>query len=267
MTEAAIGMFMNLLCLLGSIGICNVVRALENERPLAYLFPSSIFKQHLAPNQHMLMLGNRLTLSRRFYDKASIILPMNLELSLLHLGNSSFDSKISLKEVSSGQELVSAMRRIACVDINTHRAIRLPVEMKKSLLINTGIKGETQPVFEPVSPQSPPVLHFRHKVTVRYDDIDFLFHTNQASYARFAENCAAAATQAGFYKNFKSDICFYFVHKVDIIHMEETYVDDELEVATWQDENDRNLLYFMITKEGKRVCFLKFLYYPSQVAE
>ncbi|ELU04800.1 hypothetical protein CAPTEDRAFT_224013 [Capitella teleta] len=239
-------------------------RVVETERPLFFRYPEHTFRRFLSKHEEVMMIGNHSTISKSLYHKASFDLPMTLAMSTLHIGGTSFDVKLSLTEDSTGDEFISTIRRIVCVNMETKKSCAVPAAMKE-FFIETGIVSNvSKPTFEPFGPLSPPADCFTYKLIVRHDDMDILFHANNAVYTKFAENCAAAATNAGFYRHFRDDICFYLVHKSSVIHVGESFAGDELEVITWQDDVDHNLLYFVTTKNGKDLCYHKFMFFPSE---
>jgi acyl-CoA thioesterase FadM len=236
---------------------------METERAIFFRYPQLNVRRFLLPQEEVMMFGNHMTFSRSLYEKASLNLPMTFDIKINHIGKTSFDLSMKLLDDSTGDEFVTTSRRIVNVNMETKQPALLPETMKESL-VQEGLLGDiSEPKFEHFGPLSPPKEYFRHKLIVRHDNMDCLFHTNQAVYTRFAENCAAAATQAGFYKHFKDDICFYLVKKSSVVHVGESFAGDELEVATWQDENDHNTVFFLITRAGKDICYERFVYFPS----
>ncbi|ELU18193.1 hypothetical protein CAPTEDRAFT_219915 [Capitella teleta] len=240
----------------GHVSLSSVVRTMETERSLFFRFPQYNFKTFLGINEDMIVLGNHVTMSDSLYEKASFNLPMTLEMSLLHFGNTSVDSKIAIIDDRTGDEFASSIRRLVCIDVKTSRPTAIP-DAWKDVVAPDWAQTSSVPAFKPFDPFKPPKKQFRQKVLVQHDDTDYLAHTNQASYTRYAENCAAVASKAGFFDNFKGDICFYPVRKLSVAYAGESFPGDELEISTWQDGMDADTVYFHVSKHGKDVCYLK----------
>lgn len=240
-----------------------MVRCLETERPLAVRYPEYNPRQFQAEDEELMLMGRDLTICRSLYEKAALDFPMTCSLQFLSVGSTSADFKISLMEDSTGVELVSSISKVVCVKMANRAPAKVPEEMKMNYFSKGLLNNSNNLKFEKFDPLVVPDYHFQFRLQVMHDDLDCLFHVNQAVYTRFAENCAAAAVQAGFYTHFKEDICFYLVHKYSVLHVGESFAGDHLDVCTWQDEADDHTVYFVFKREGKDICYLKFIYFQN----
>ena len=205
--------------------------------------------------------GFHLKVSKSLYQNTFIDYPMSLVSGNVSYGRSTVDHKINLLHKKSNEVLVSAIGRTIYVDPATRRPVNIPQSIIDGI---RQVVPETRRERFPVSKLlGLPDHHFKQDIQVMHDDMNIQFHTNQASYSRFAENCAAAAVKQGFYKYFTRDICFYHVKLATILHLGESFSGDHLTVYTWQDEDDLLKLYFMIKKDSKLIFQAIFCFYTS----
>ena len=122
--------------------------------------------------------------------------------------------------------------------------------------------GVTFPRVE--SPSALPEKVFTIQIEVRYDDMDFLFHTNQSSYLEFALECASHAAESGFYTEIHEDVAFHRVKQLTAINLEESQVGDQLTVSTWEDTNNKLLMHFAVkNKDDQVIYYTQLEFYPE----
>ena len=71
------------------------------------------------------------------------------------------------------------------------------------------------------------------------------------------------AAKAGFYSAIDDDVAFYRAKKATSIFISESRAGDDLDVATWEDSENRMLLNFALSKDGKIINFAQIEYYDN----
>ncbi|KAK2161810.1 hypothetical protein LSH36_109g02014 [Paralvinella palmiformis] len=202
----------------------------------------------------MVMLGQIFTIQPHVYKKFVLDYPMELENRLIAVSKSTFVRKISLSEIKTGSEVVSVLQKLVHMDMATKKSCKLP---QKVLDLLMDVKGtDVQDVFQNIVPQQPTEKAFTCTQMVKHSDMDFLMHTNQGTYMRFAFDCAAEAASQNGFQVIKEDICRYQVVKANTLHMSETFAGDKLIVKVWDDDVDPYRLHCAIFKNKTNVFYV-----------
>jgi len=208
------------------------------------------------------MFGRHWRFTLPLYRRAAVNLPMTMRTWLSGFGRTSIDLCQTIHESSSGDLLASGVFRIVNVDPKTQSALALPDKLRE-MLSETEIIGVSErfPVIKP--PAAIPDESFSCKVTVRHDDMDFLFHTTQGAYLGFARECAAQASNAGFYSRLRDDIAFHLAAETTGIHFAESFAGDELTVSTWEDTCCPLLLHFTVSRHSHVIYYATVQYFAD----
>jgi acyl-CoA thioesterase FadM len=234
----------------GNIGITSFYTFLDICR--AY---SSFKKMNEEFQQKFVMNVCHITVSRHLHDRAAIEYPMKHSYQVANVGRSSFDSKFTVTEQLTGEPLLTCLMRSVAVNIKSKTSVTLPDSLRRELLEEVIPGGDAFPAFYP--PASVPEHTFSCRITVRYSDMDRIFHTSSKGYFAIIEECAAQATAAGFYSTVDGDIAFYQTESLSIVFVGESFAGDQLEVTTWEDVADRLRLYFFIRKNEETISYAK----------
>jgi len=210
------------------------------------------------------MFGRHWKFSRALYRRAAVDLPMTMRAWLSGCGRTSIDLCQTLEDSATGDLLASGVCRVVNVDPRTQRSIPLPERLRDTLRMGVDdgqTRGERFPIIQP--PAAVPDRSFSCRMTVRHDDMDFLFHTTQGAYLFFARECAAQAAKAGFYFQFSDDIAFHLASETTGVHFAESFAGDELKVSTWEDSNCPLLLHFTVSKDGNIIYYATVHYFDD----
>jgi hypothetical protein len=93
--------------------------------------------------------------------------------------------------------------------------------------------------------------------------MDLMFHSNQGAYLGFVLECAAQASESGYYKGIRDDIAFWRARTSTGIHLMESLAGDELDVSTWQNADNQLLLHFVVSKNGQMIYYAEIEYYSK----
>jgi acyl-CoA thioesterase FadM len=223
-------------------------------------------------------VGRRWTFSPRFYQRAAVHFPMVVHWSISRIGNSSFDlfqsyyepydSQTSMEAASprtwsssETRQLATSVSRFVNIDPVTRKPVSLPTDFIKSAIVVSD--SEQFPEFRP--PTEIPSGAFSSRIRVRYDDTDAYGHTNVSSYLRFVSECASRAAESGFYSKIARDIAFYPVKSSSSVYIVDSRAQDNLDVSTWEDVDNKMLLNFTVGKQGKMICYSQIEYYENNV--
>jgi len=211
------------------------------------------------------MFGSHYTFSRQLFDYAAVEFPMRQRSSIAGIGRTSVDIH-RLLEMADSQStvLLSGVIRVVCVDLARGIAVPFPDPAKQHL--SPALPSTTRRFPHIEVPESAPVQSFSTTVRVLYDDIDFNWHTNQASYTAFALECAAQAAVSGYYSHILDDIAFYPALSLTCVHLAESFVGDELKVSTWEDGTNAMLLHFLVERQQQRIFYVNIEFDERTIA-
>jgi len=208
------------------------------------------------------MFGRHWRFTLPLYSRAAVDLPMETRTWLSGFGRTSIDLCQTVRESSTGDLLASGVFRLVNVDPKTQRSAALPDRVREALSATEIFEaGERFPVIKP--PSAIPEKSFSCKVGVRYDDMDFLFHTTQGAYLGFARECAAQASNAGFYSWTSDDIAFRLASETTGIHFAESFAGDELAVSTWEDTASPPLLHFTVSRHNRIIYYATIRFFAD----
>lgn len=199
-------------------------------------------------------------ISENFYRTATLTSKIRLVNKLSSVGNSSFSMHGSLINENSGQMMAVMLREMVHIGSKTGKPEPLsPIFREKARSILDGFQLQSPPRL--LLPSVNRENCYSCKITVLNMDMDFYYHTTQLKYVDYALECAARATESGYYKRIKGDINDYCVKQSIFVHIGQSHARDELLVMTWEDQLNPLLLYFVITNEGKDICQAKMEFY------
>lgn len=208
--------------------------------------------------------------SRRLYQRATIGLTMTMRCTISYIGTSSFDLRQTFfegddefDELSASQPLASFVYRVVRVDPITRKAAPLP-EAAVSFL-SSAFVADGEQFSAHVRPPMIPDRTYACRIRVRYDDMDYMFHTNVSSYLGFVMECAAQAAKNGFYTRLRGDVGFWLVRRVESMFLSESRAGDDVDVLTWEDECNKMLLNFAIKKANEMIYAAQVEYYDDPV--
>jgi len=208
---------------------------------------------------HSNMFGRHWRFTPALYSRAAIDFPMTMKTWLGGFGKTSIDLCQSIQESATGDLLASGVFRIVNVDPETQSAVALPDKLRETLSkTEVAEAGERFPIIKP--PAVIPDRSFSCQMMVRYEDMDFLFHTTQGAYLGFARECAAQASKSGFYSCLNDDIAFHQASETTGIHFAESFAGDEVKVSTWEDSGCPLLLHFTVSKNDRVIYYATVQY-------
>ena len=252
-----------ILCL-GLPAVWRIGRLLELDHVVQVAYP----QYRLAPYTDgvPIMMAQKWTFLPRFYKCASVEMPMSYTSQAAFVGKTSLTNKCVIKSLDEDKlPLVNALKQAVWADKTTH----LPKPLPSNVLEVVKKSGLTMSPNRPINYQPPqmPEKTFHYPITVVPSDMDMIFHTNQATYVRYALDCATVAALSGFYQKYYQDICFYKVKDVSVLYRGESFTGDKLMVSTWQDSHDLDCIHFQIFKKSKPIFFSSITFYPDVVSK
>ena len=242
----------------GLVSFCSGVLSITSLNRLSEMsrINRDYFSVHHPGGVFFLMFGRHWTFSPVLFGRAAVDLPMIFHSSISRVGRTSIDICQTLQDEKDKTLLASLAFRIVNIDPEARgAAVPIPQSVLEEARKRTVAGGAQFPRIDP--PSSLPQRVFTIQIKVRYDDMDFLFHTNQSSYLEFALECAATAAESGFYSVIHDDIAFYHAKQTTSVNLEESRVGDELTVSTWEDDNNKMLLNFAVNKAEQIIYYAR----------
>jgi len=213
---------------------------------------------------HSNMFGRHWRFTSALYSRAAVDFPMTMKTWIGGFGRTSVDLCQSIRESATGDLLASGVFRVVNVDPKTQSSVPIPEKVRENLSKAVDLKaGDRFPMIKP--PTTIPDRSFACRVTVRHDDMDFLFHATQGAYLSFARECAAQASKAGFYSHLSDDIAFRRASETTGVHFAESFAGDELDVSTWEDSCCPLLLHFAVSKDNRIIYYATVKYFDDTV--
>ena len=231
------------------------------------------------------IVGHQLNISERLYDRAAVDLPMTLRWFVTGVGKSSFDRCFVLNEDNgtdiptssneSGQQLrlsnttdpplATCVDRVVVVDVLTRKKNQMSTQLNDDLSSSLVANGERLPTIRLPPARTSDEATFTYRVKVRGDDLDFQRHANVSSYVGFVMECARSATKSGFYSSIRDDVNVYRVKSMTSLHVGESYIDDELDMTTWEDCGNSRSLNFVIHRQEKMIYSSQMEFYERML--
>ena len=211
----------------------------------------------------MVLSSLYLSVSPQFHQSLLHHWPLDLHSAVSEIGTTSFTlwTKVLDKDRTCFAE---AKHHLVSMDMKTKKATELPTEFharRGDYARKLGKPGKFPAFQHPDLDTADHVTKMTH--VVRHSDMDYIFHTNSASYLRFCQDCASAAAEKGQMRQFNKDMCFYLIQEVTTLHKGESCPGDELIVYAWEDPLIKMAVNFVIKKNGKEIYYARFKYYKE----
>lgn len=246
--------YISIFLILGHWGIWNIMRLFEASK-YALTMNTDIFRQTLESKDYTLMTRRqKFKLSQRLHDNISLFtrfLP-KVAYELVEIGDSSFTIHQQLLDNLSGSRKIFAecLTREVHVDLKTKQPAALISEVNhrySDLYRKTSAIWHTKNIFPDDVKKNP---SYTMSICVPYSDMDFMQHMSQASYCKYYTDCATNAIDAGVFRHFEHDICWYPILEVDIEYRGGLVAGETIEVQTWQDDENLQHLFFETRLKG-----------------
>ena len=190
--------------------------------------------------------------------------PLYAELKVFYVGKSSFSFEILLRNYKTAVEICSAVLTFVFVEFKSRRPVPFPTWFREKCLERHDLRNGTPPPR--LSTTEGPSDVFKYETKAMFSDIDFNGHVNQSVYVRWCTDAGAEAATNGFYRDFKQDIGFYDIEKMEVKYIGEGMIDEEFVVMTWQDDIIPLTIHFIIMKQGKPAFVGRFSYTKDSLA-
>lgn len=239
---------------LGHWGIWNFMRIIEASRH-AITIKNEIFRLTFESKDYTFMTRRqKFKFSQRFHDNISLFsrfLP-KVAYELVEIGNSTFTIHQQLFDNLSGSSEIFAecLTRIVHVDLKTKKPVALIPEANhrySDLYRKTSVIWHDKNIFPDGVEKKP---SYTMSVSVPYSDIDFAQRMSHASYCKYYTDCATNAIDAGVFRHFEQDICWYPTLAIDIEYRDGLVAGEMFEVQTWQDDENPQRLFFETRSKG-----------------
>ncbi|XP_033733250.1 uncharacterized protein LOC117322443 [Pecten maximus] len=179
-------------------------------------------------------------------------------MSIASVGTTSYSVFQELYDPSTMERLLRSETKLVNVDPETRRPTNLPkLFVEQSSKFKSGDCGLITEIQKDIVP---PNNAFRTITRTRYSDMDTNLHVNFAEYYGFCADCASEASQSGYYRHYADDIGRFPVLQTDVTFIRESPSCSNLDVYTWQDTGNVQIIYFAIYLKSDRILLAQFLY-------
>lgn len=216
----------------------------------------------------LVVVTQTLKLSTKLHINYSIFntLKQKYVLDIAQVGRTSFSFLTRLFDAEKGELLAELMLKYVLIDRSTRRPTPLPdtflqkyKDLKPAVVSPMDLTIKAFPPLEDVDRKV-----FKMKALPLHSDTDRNNHVNQSVYLRYCCDCATEAALKGVYRRFTSDICWYPVEEISLHHVNESLVNQELIVSTWQDSFNFQLIHFLIYNNNKLLLKASFIFHPEK---
>jgi len=190
-----------------------------------------------------------LQLKRAFYTNNHLKHSMEAVVQLGYMSDTSYRLVLSLRSAKDKRIMAVNERFLVFIDQKTRQKVSIPEQIKETY--GHLAKGSKKKL--PVPPPKP-VHAFHTEAIVCHSDTDILYHTNHASYLRFCIDCATEATANNYFSSIPGDFMACEISDVVIAYKAESFPGDHLDILTWEDDKQKNILYFLIECDGTLIC-------------
>ncbi len=242
----------------GNVNFFSIARILDNVLTLNLNHTAD---EHRDSNR--VMLAQRYEVSKSIHERAALVYPLNLEGKCLARSRSSFIYQTILSEESSGNLAVTSMQKVVCVNASSGKSVPLPNNYFKD--VSVPFVSDLGSIFPPIIAGKPHVDSHSSTREVQPSDTDYLVHTNQASYIKFALDGIAKAAREGVLSGIKDDVCFYRGHTAATLHLGESFVGDLLTVKVWENQENPLQIHCVIRKKEYDIFYSDLSFYPREV--
>lgn len=241
----------------GHWSLWNISRMFEGARMMLLTRNLFYYKELVNKKAAFYVIKQTMKLKPEVHRNLTLFSPSKLrfQVDLLNLGNTSLTLQTNLYINEIGNCMGTVLVTIVYVDRKSGRPLRLP-DWVQDKWIEYKNKSPTKNKKIPPSPEHV----YRTKMDARYSDTDVNGHVNQSNYLQICLDCATEAATSGFYKEYSEDMCWYPVVDADVVYTGECLPGDQLDVVTWQDDNDCNVIYFIVRKGAKSIYEARFLF-------
>ncbi|KAK2162578.1 hypothetical protein NP493_1514g00000 [Ridgeia piscesae] len=228
----------------------------------AQMFAGDTFLQYdkLLADRFMFMASVNTTVSRGYYDIPKKVIDPTLRISLClgYIGTSSLSTAANLNCEATGEVFVHNVSQAVCVDETTHKPAPLP-EWWRTKYAPSVVGNEKLVISKFSQPQK---VH-TYECRVPWSDEDLFQHTSYVSYIRYSIDCANDGVFNGAYSNFTKTLSQYLIKDINIAFYNETFANDVLQVASWEDKDNPYILKFDGSRDGKNIFQNSIEFYPE----
>ncbi|XP_033733113.1 uncharacterized protein LOC117322359 [Pecten maximus] len=248
----------------GHWSLWGVVRMFEAARLIGLYNGLFYYKSMEGKGIGLVVITQAVRLSPDLHRDYSLFktLKQRYVLDIVEVGRRSFSFVTRLTNEETGQFLGEILLKYVLIDRSTRKSIPLPEAFLEKYSKHTKKEIKFRKLSIPSCPDMGKNV-FKLKVLPLHSDTDRNNHVNQSGYFRFCIDCATDAALAGNYRHFTSDMCWYPVLEMNVYHANESLVNEELVVNTWQDNEDFRLIFFIIKRKDTVLFKASFLFYPE----
>ena len=236
------------------MNIYSLNKLFETGRLLPLSKPGAFFPGDPTGKTVMVMFAQTFSITQDAYTKFALNFPIDFESSIVAYGRTSVVRQVTLADGETGRVFGTNLQKVVNMDKTSRTSSDLTPQMLDKY--REMVKKNSNDVFPQIIPPVIPSDNvFTTSITVRHSDMDFIFHNNQASYMRYALDCASEAASKNVFTVIKHDICLYHALDSRTLHMSESFSGDKLTIKAWEDDSDPHRLHFMMFKEDAEVYY------------
>lgn len=241
----------------GHWSLWNVSRMYEGARMMLLTRNLFYYKELVNKKTAFYVIKQTMKLRPEVHRDVTLFSPsmLRFKLDLLNLGNTSLTLQTKLYINETETYIGTVLVTIVYVNRKSGRPLRIPDWVQDKW---KEYKNKTPPINMKIPPC--PENVFSTKMETRYSDTDVNGHLNQSNYLQICLDCATEAAISGFYKQYSEDMCWYPVLDADVVYKRECLPGDKLDVVTWQDDTDCNIIYFIVRNGSKSIFEARFLF-------
>ena len=180
------------------------------------------------------------------------------------IGRSSFSTEVEIYNAMTRELYVKNVITYVSVDRKTSKPKPLPSWfVDKYADVLSGTRLYLPKLLQ--QSQSDLTVIYSTSVKVAYSDIDSLvFHTHFIAYIKYAMQAAMEATTNGtFHGLFTVPQMDYIIKNMTVSYLGESKVGDVLDIQTWQNRDNKQKCYFIISLNGKSITHITLEFYEN----
>ena len=206
---------------------------------------NSFLTDRLTTNHTPVVTSVGLHISPQFYTHIRIGVPITARTRLARMRTDSYSYVTELS--SAGKYIAKFSHKMKLFNIQSKKVVNLPDTIYD---LYSSVVEDRHATFARM-PELPEVF-YKWQTTLSHTDTDFQYHVNPGIASRLCIDCAIHACADDFYRKLTGDFMQYDVTSSEFLYRAEVFPNDVISVATWQDEKEACVIYFLLVNITSR---------------
>lgn len=203
----------------------------------------------------------KLHIDKEFHNSNAPKFPLTMDKVLSFVGNSSFRLDSTLNHPENSKPYATCSVQTVFVDSTTRKPKVLPDWWKEKYACD--LKKENHLKFEDFV-KNDSITYHSFPLTVCPRDTDSYHHSNWTSYIRFCYDACVHGVANSQYRNITEASIEQGIKTLDVTFKNESSDGDNLDIVSWEDQDDNNTIRFEVRKDHVICCLVNICFYSTE---